>query len=198
MQLTTYELTPYLPAEGTTFSPGSEMFSIMVNKWVRTKKEYLMEKEVDISLFFNHDLETGKTIIGYPKVIYHCIGDRFYLTGFNEGAFAVQQLANSYKKPFEENGIIFSGFKSVETVNTEVTVLSGQMYRYRLWKWIPFHRKDYGNFGQLPLAEKAVSLNQKLLKHISQDFARYLGLETTGLQAEIIQIAQNTYPARFL
>ncbi len=147
-----------------------------------------MEKEVDISLFFNHDLETGKTIIGYPKVIYHYIGGRFYLTGINEGSFAVQQLANSYKKPFEENGILFSGFKPVETVNMEDMVLSGQTYRYRLWKWIPFHRKDYGNFGQLPLAEKAVSLNQKLLKHISQDLARYLGLETTGLQAEIIQI----------
>ena len=67
-------------------------------------------------------------------------------------------------------------------------VLSGQTYRYRLWKWIPFHRKDYGNFGQLPLAEKAVSLNQKLLKHIGQDLARYLNLEITGLQAGIIQI----------
>ena len=66
-----------------------------------------MEKEVDISIVFNHDPETGKTIIGYTKVIYHYIGGRFYLTGINEGSFAVQQLANSYKNRLRKTGFYF-------------------------------------------------------------------------------------------
>jgi hypothetical protein len=118
MEVTTYELTP----EGIRKGPGVEMFNTMVNKWVRCKKEALAKKGVDISLFFNHDLETGKTIIGYTKVIYHYFDRRFYLTGVNEGAQAVQLLATAYNKPFEENGIVFAGFKPAESIKNEGVV----------------------------------------------------------------------------
>jgi len=188
MEVTTWELTPGLMPEGIQTEPGVEMFNTMVNKWVRGKKEALAKKGVDISLFFNHDLETGKTIIGYPKVIYHYFGGRFYLTGVNEGAQAVQLLATAFNKPFEENGIVFAGFKPTESVKNEGTVYPGGVFNYRLENWIPFHYKDFGTFGQLPLTEKVTQFNQKLIKHIGQDLGRYLDLDTTGLVAEITAI----------
>lgn len=188
MEVTSFELTPCLMPGGIQTEPGVEMFNTMVNKWVRGKKEKLAEKDIDISLFFNHHLETGKTIVGYPKVIYHCFDGRFYLTGVNEGAHAVRALAAQYKKPFEENGIIFAGFKPAESANNQGEVYPGRGFGYRLEKWIPFHYKDYKPFRKMPLTEKATQLNLKLMKHIGLDLERYLGLDTSGLVAEITAI----------
>jgi len=185
MEVTTKELTPGLMPEGIRAEPDVEMFNTMVNKWVRDQKKVLANENLSISLFFNHNLETGETIKDYPRVIYHYIGGRFYLTGVNEGAHAVRVLAAQYNKPFEENGIVFAGFKETETVKNEGVVYPGHVFGYRLEKWIPFHHKDYDPFKQLPLTEKANLFNQKLIKHIGQDLGRYLNLDTTGLVAEI-------------
>jgi hypothetical protein len=183
--LSTYHLTPHLPLNGKATELTTEFFREMVNQLVRDNWDKFMEAKADPSLFFNHDLETGKTRVGYPLVIYHFVNDIFYVTGINEGAKAVELLAALYTKPLGAPGLLFPGFIKTEYADCEIENLSDQQYDYRLANWIPYHYKDYGGYKNLPFAEKVMALNQRLQTHLVADMAKYLELDFGNLRTEI-------------
>ena len=186
--ITTYQLTPYLPIAELNFELNSELFHGMVNKWVRNKKENLEKMEVDISLFFNHDLKTGKTIIGYPLVIYHYIDGQFFLTGINQGAHAVNVLSSIFKKPFSEKGMLFPGFKKIKVTESTFDIQPGKLFKYQIIKWIPFHHKDYMDFKKSSFSEKVSQLNERLHKHLEADLGKYLELNFKNMKVEVTDI----------
>ena len=191
--ISTYQLTPHLPVNSKTEHLNTLIFREMVNKLVRENWELFIRKNTDPSLFFNHDTETGKTRIGYPLVIYHFINDRFYIAGINKGVLAVELLAKQYKTPFGEEGLLFAGFKNLESTDCEISCVPGNGFKYRLVKWIPFHYKDYHSFEILPFNEKVNELNQRLQKHLEADMDKYLELNFENLNIGITNLSY-THP----
>ncbi len=187
--LSTHHLTPHLPITGNFDGLTTEFFRTLVNKLVRENWDEFIDKNIDPSLFFNHDLETGKTRIDYPRIIYHFIDGSFYLTGIGDGALAVDILAGLFEKPFGGDGVLFPGFKKMESCESEIETINNHLFNYRLVNWIPFHFKDYNAFKTLPLKDKVNQLNDKLHKHLVGDMAKYLELNFENLKAEITDIS---------
>ena len=187
LKVITYNLTPHLPP-GSNKKLSAEWFREAINKLVRKNWKKLEGEKADVSLFFNHDPETGQTRIGYPLIIYHFVDGEFYLAGVNEGATAVTILAGLYKKPFKVNGILFPGFKKLCEEEAEIKAEAEKLLCYRLEKWIPVHHKEYNGFSGLPLSEKIQQLNVKLRKHIEAEFGKYLNLNLGTLHVEITNI----------
>ena len=197
INITTYSLQPYFSCNVNDVFLSSEWFRESVNEKVRKNRIILESESVDISLFFNHNLDTGKNRIGYPLIIYHYFNHCFYLTGINEGANAVSLLAKNLNQPFSMDGILFDGFKP-EINETEVFIgISPGTRKLALIEWIPLHYRHYPAFREMTLVEKAAELNQKLFKHISEEMGRFLGISFENLTVELTDITR-VYPAPLL
>ncbi|MCL3780862.1 hypothetical protein EMN47_10765 [Prolixibacteraceae bacterium JC049] len=185
--ITTYQLTPHLaPGESVQVFDSLHLREL-VNHLVRESWDELEQQEISPNLFFNRDIITNNTLIGYPLVIYHYVDGQFYLTGINEGAKAVDFIATRYKTPFEHKKILFSGFKLFkrETFSDEY---SHKKYTYALQNWIPVHHRENEKFNRLNLLEKAILMQQQLEKHIKQELCKYLELNMEEVDSEITEI----------
>lgn len=186
--LSTYHLAPHLPLNGNAAVLSTEFFREMVNQLLRENWDMFREAKTDPSLFFNHNMETGKTRVGYPLVIYHFVKGVFYITGINEGTKAVELLAIRYSKPFGAAGLLFPGFEKTESADCEIITLPNQEFDYWLVNWIPYHYKDYKGYKNLPFAEKANELNIRLQKHLVADMAKYLKLDLDNVETQITDL----------
>lgn len=187
--VTTYQLTPHPSPGQRTENFDSLYLRALVNSLVRESWEELEDKGLGPELFFNRDIKTGITQIGYPLVIYHFFGGNFYLTGINKGADAVDFICNKNAAPFEYNNMLFSGFKSCQT-DQLVTQCSEKTYYCVLKNWIPIHHRQNAAFNTMNLLEKINQMQQQLHKHIEQEYCKYLEIDATGLQTDICDILQ--------
>ena len=186
----TNRLEPSILANARNKSLTTEWLREGVNKLMRDNREILDADGVDTSLFYNHDPATGRTRQGYPLVIYHCINGLFYLTGINEGAFALGKLAGLYQTPFLLGGIEFSGFRE-EKLGSEFNLgVVGQQHTYSLIEWRPVHHTQRSAFAQLGMAAKVNELQRKLEKHLTNELGKYLKIDFKGLKLEITDITR--------
>lgn len=184
---TTHQLTAH-PAAGQSPPVFDSLYlRELVNYLVRECWAELEQHEISPNLFFNRDIKTGDTLIGYPLVIYHCINGQFYLTGINNGAKAVAFIATKYATPFYYNKVLFSGFKpfATEEFNNES---SDEVYHYQLQNWIPVHHRENKKFASLNLLKKAGLMQMQLEKHIKKEFCKYLAIEGENVRIEIVEI----------
>ena len=194
--ITTYQLTPHSAAGQKQPVFYSLYLRELVNYLVRESWDELEMQGLMPNLFFNRDVNTGRTQIVYPLVIYHFIEGRFYLTGINAGAKAVDFIAAKYTAPFEYKNTLYAGFKPFknETFNDEC---SDKEHSYVLHKWIPVHHNKNTQFKRLSLIDKVGAMQQQLEKHIKQEFCKYLELEAENINAEIAEIRKK-HPEPFL
>lgn len=193
IDLKTYRLVPYTAANTRTELFSSEWLRVAINKKVRDKREALEKEGVDTSLFYNHDPETGITRIGYPLIIYHYINGIFYMTGINEGAFALEKLAMLYESPFAMNELVFQGLKKENTVDKFDLRTTSKPQPYQLIEWLPLHHKDLKAYRKMELVAKVTELNKRLEKHITQELGKYLGISFNPFDAVITDITR-VYP----
>jgi hypothetical protein len=160
---------------------------------MRDKKQELESRKVDTTVFYNHHPETGKTKMLYPLVIYHCIGNQYYLTGINHGAYALEQLAALYPDTFPTEPNTMGQFK-LQTPATKIEIGITETKRtYTLIEWRPLHHRDLKAYNKQPLTVKATDLNQRLYNHIANQLGKYLKIELDGLTVEIMDI-EKVYP----
>ena len=193
INLQTYRLVPYRAANTRTELFSSEWLRVAINKEVRDKREALEKEGVDTSHFYNHDPETGITRIGYPLIIYHYIEGVFYLTGINEGAFALEKLALLYASPFAMNELMFQGFKKEKAVDKFELATTGKPQSYQLVEWLPLHHKDLKAYRKMDMVAKVTGLNERLEKHIAQELGKYLGIKLDPINTAITDITR-VYP----
>ena len=190
INLQTYRLEPYFAANARTKPITTEWLRETINKEVRDKREALEQEDVDTSLFYNHDPETGITRIGYPLIIYHYIEGIFYITGINDGAFALDKLAELYQSPFTMDEMVFKGFRKEKTGGEFDLATTSKPQYYQLVEWLPLHHKDLKAFRKMDLVAKATALNQRLEKHIIGELGKYLGLSFNPFDTVITDITR--------
>ena len=195
IKIQTFRLEPYLPVGATNEKLTSEWLRDIINRLMRDKRDKLEEEKPDISLFFNHNQETGHTRIGYPLIIYHFIDGLFYITGINEGAKSLAALAKHYKSPFSIDGVLFHGFikeKSDEVFKLETI---GEMRSYGLIGWRPIHHTDLKAYLNSDMITKVKELNNRLEKHITNELGKYLGINFNPINCVITDITRVYEPS---
>lgn len=190
INLQTYRLVPHTAANTRTELFSSEWLRVAINKEVRDKREALEKEKVDTSLFYNHDPVTGITRIGYPLIIYHYIEGIFYITGINEGAFAVEKLALLYESPFVMNELMFQEFKKEKAKDKFELSTTDKPQSYRLVEWLPLHHKDFKAYRKINMIAKVTRLNERLEKHIVGELGKYLGISFHSFTAVITDITR--------
>ena len=183
-----YSLEPYTTGNTSPLTFGTEWLREAVNKLMRDKRPELEANGVDTSLFYNHATETGQTRVGYPLVIYHQIGETFYLTGINEGARAAEKLAAQYTLPFAVGETMFKSFRKAKEGGEYNLGIVDQQRTYKLVEWRPIHHQQRNAFNQMSLVAKAYELNARLEKHLTNELGKYLNISFEGLKIEITDI----------
>lgn len=193
INIQTYRLEPYLAANTQHEVFSTEWLREGINKLMRTERKSLEEAGADVSLFFNHHPETGRTRIGYPLIIYHYLDGRFYITGINQGALSLSLLAAHYESPFSIDDVVFQGFKKESSYGEFDMGITSEPRLYALIKWLPLHHKDLKAFRKMDMVMKVTELNQRLEKHIDGELGKYLGISFSPLRAVITDITM-VYP----
>lgn len=191
-QFTTFSSAAHAGRQHKT-TPTSEKLHDQINTLMRDKKSELERRGVDTTVFYNHHPETGKTLMRYPLVIYHCIGNRYYLTGINHGAYALDQLAALYPGTFPIGQNTLGQFMQQTPTAQAPIGITAAPCTYKLVEWRPMHHRDLKAYNKQPLTAKVASLNQRLHNHIANQLGKYLEIELDGLQVEIIDI-EKIYP----
>ncbi len=183
-----YSLEPYTAGNTPPQNLSTEWLREAVNKLMRAKQPELEADGVDTSLFYNHAPETGQTRVSYPLVIYHLINGLFYLTGINEGAFAIEKLAAQYQLPFAVDETVFKHFRNAKEGGAYSPGIVDHQHIYKLVEWRPIHHQQRNAFNQMSLVAKAAELNTRLEKHLTNELGKYLNIGFDGLKLEITDI----------
>lgn len=171
----------------------SEKLHDQINALMRDKKSELESRGVDTTVFYNHHPETGDPLQRYPLVIYHRIGNRYHLTGINQGAYALDQLAALYPGTFDTGPNTLGQFvQQTPTAQAPIGITDAPC-AYKLVEWRPMPHKERNAFKKQSLTAKVASLNQRLHNHIANQLGKYLEIELGGLQVEIMNI-EKVYP----
>jgi len=187
IKLTTYSLQPFFTNTNNPSLP-TEFLRIAISKQLHRYRQVLETSGADISLFHNHESETGKNRINYPLIIYHYKNNMFYITGINNGADTLALLAGICTIPFEVDGVVFTGFKKIhgkENTNLEISI---QTFKYALVQWLPVNHDSREAYKLLGIEDKVKVLKEKLWKHLFGDLAKYLNVNLEGLKVEINDI----------
>jgi hypothetical protein len=187
-----YRLEPYLAANAPDGTPSTEWLREAVNKLMRQKRDALEAAGADTSLFYNHDPATGRTRVGYPLVIYHCIDGVFFITGINKGAFALEKLAE-----LTTDDVGFKCFRNESAGGDFELGITSRSLSYSLIEWRPIHHKSREAFMQLSMTEKVKELNNRLKKHITNELGKYLNISMEGLKLEIDDITRVYEPVSY-
>ena len=145
---------------------------------------FLESEGVEVSIFHNHDEATGKTLIRYPLIIYHHIGNEFFITGIDAGAKALQLLMEKANGFFPINQQLVLSIKLIKDEWLDVT-LTDKPVRYSLIDWLPISQADMKEHSESPLSGKITILERKLKTHLEDDFGKYLDLPLKGIQVRI-------------
>lgn len=192
-----YSLEPYTTGNTPPQNFDTEWLRKAVNKLMLNKRKILEEQGVDTSLFFNHNPKTGENRQGYPLIIYHYINGLFYITGINEGAFALEKLANQYDSPFPAGEILFKQFRKEKDGGEFNPGTIDNWRTYKLVEWRPIHHERSNAFNQMGLGDKANELNIRLEKQLTNELGRDLGISFDGLKLKITNITLEYKPVTF-
>jgi hypothetical protein len=186
----TYQLKPYLligePAE-KYIKPGTEWVRNAVKGLMHSKSGFLKGKGVRTELFHNHNELTGKTLTGYPKILYHYTNESFLVTGINEGATALGQLFELYPGMIRINGQLIIGISKTDDV-THDDLASGKVQLYRIKNYLPFNASTHKLYLAESLPGKMKLLEDTMKKHFRNDLFKFLEINVPELELKLIDI----------
>jgi hypothetical protein len=190
IQIISYPIIPFA-TPGTNLQPDNRnnqtnWLRIAINMMMNRRKAELVKAGVNIDLFHNHDTRRGLNISEYPKIQYQRKANKYYITGINEGVFALEQLFIDCQPTvsIDDQLVLKIGKPISETYNPVVTE---QQYEYSLIDWLPMSDDSDKEFAKLvSLAEKSVYLEKRLMNHIANDFLRFLNLEVETTQVKVV------------
>ncbi|MCX6269639.1 MAG: hypothetical protein NTU44_00180 [Bacteroidetes bacterium] len=113
LHVTTYRIIPFLSMDEPRepyYKPGSEWLRDAVKGVMHPHSARLKKKDVDTSLFHNHDERNSQNKPCYPLVIYHYTGGQFLVTGINEGAHALRELVALFPEPVRVSSQLIISF----------------------------------------------------------------------------------------
>lgn len=188
----TYQIKPYLLIGSRTedfIKPGTEWIRDVVKGLMHQNSKYLHQKNVDTSLFHNHDEKTSQTLIRYPRIIYHYTNEKFFVTGINEGVIALQHLFDLFKYPVSYNDKIMVSFSIYKSEQIRI-VLTEDTFQYKINNWLAMDSKTHKQYLALSACQKMQKLDETLHKHITNDLFKYLSITLEDIQVEIQDIVK--------
>lgn len=194
INIITYRLEPQNATRALRDEFSTEWLRAEVNKLMLPDRDALEAQGVDTSLFYNHDAATGQTRQGYPLIIYHRINGLYYLTGINQGAYAIEMLARLHQTPFSIGPVEFSGFRKENNGGEFGLGVSKAKHNYALVEWRPVHHTGRAAFMQLNMLAKVAEMQDRLTKHITGELGKYLNVSFAGLALEITHITREYEP----
>jgi hypothetical protein len=159
----------------------------VINQLYNSNKARLHKAGVRTELFHNHDELTSATRTLYPLIIYHYLNTGFYVTGINEGAVALKELLEPYERAVDINKNFLLKFELAFSEEREVKN-SDTEQRYRLVDWLPLKSDSFKRYQTLTLIEKIGFLEGQLIKHITNDFGKFLDLDLSGTRVKILAV----------
>jgi hypothetical protein len=181
IELIMYEVTPFLAVGGqlphSNFNNGTNWLRDAINKLMNDKKDDLVKDGVDIDLFHNHNVAKGQNKNDYPKIQYQRKEKRFFVTGIDEGKFALEKLFADKQTVYciDDNVTI----KICQVYGRSHTVaISGERYAYMVNNWLPINHDNIHQYEKLEgLSEKIAFLENRLADNVVKDFCKYLKLD---------------------
>jgi len=163
---------------------GGDWLRSVIIKVVERFRPKLEQQRIDCSLFHNHNESTGKTLIRYPLIIYHQIGQEFLITGIDAGAEALRILASVVRDFVPIDAHLVLRINRISDVAIDIGLTDNRIH-YSLYNWLPLSQADMKEYSESPLTGKVAILERKLRNHIEDDFARFLNLPLKGVQVLI-------------
>ena len=190
LRIITYQLKPYLLLGETPdkyVKPGTEWIRDAVKGLMHRSSSALKERNVDTTLFHNHNETTSKTMPGYPKIIYHYTNGQFLVTGINEGTVALQQLFALYDQTLLISDklmirILHFGFEEIEVAASE------QFNSYRIRHYLAFNAGAHKVYNGATATGKMELLEKTLHKHLENDLFKYLSIIIPDLHVKLLNI----------
>lgn len=194
IEIITYPIIPYL-SPGSRLQPDqrnnhTNWLRVAINVMMNRHKADLVKAGVNIDLFHNHDTTRLQNMSEYPRIQYQRRGNRYYVTGINEGKYALEKLFEDCRQMVYIHDTLALRIGQAVT-ETFVPRLAAETFSYRLTDWLPFSDDSEKEFKTLPsLAGKMLYLEKRLRSHITGDFCRYLipEVDTTPVQLAITDI----------
>jgi hypothetical protein len=191
ISLLTYRIDPYLPY-GNSVSEfkqtRSDWLRTTINALYNQNKGRLKSEGIQTDLFHDHDENTGKQIVRYPLIIYHVIGNEFYITGINVGKNAVEELIRPYDRPVEVNKDLMIRFDLFREEEIEIKNTRSKQ-KYILTDWLPFSSGSFKLYAEKPtLIEKIKFLEERLQIHIVKDLGKFLGFDLSKTRVSILEV----------
>jgi len=190
LQVTTYIIKPYLLFGETPekyVKSGTEWMRDAVKGLMHPNSEQLKELGVNTSLFHNHNEANSNTLSDYPKITYHYTNNQFLVTGINEGSFALKKLFALFRNPVSINEHLILEFRRLSHEEIEVAETQ-QMQFYHIRNYLALDSKTHKKYSEAPAAEKITLLESTLYKHLKNDLFKYLGVNHTNLQVQLLDI----------
>jgi hypothetical protein len=156
-------------------------------------KGRLIEAGVDIDLFHNHDIKIKQKKIGYPKIQYIRKRNLYYVSGINEGQYALEQLFIDCKPIVSiDDGL---NIKIEKTDRLEhLPRLTEEFHLYNLTDWLPMSDNSDKEYEAIvSLADKDTFLEKRLTNHIVKDFFHYLKISVKTEKVEVIITKIDSY-----
>jgi hypothetical protein len=190
IQIISFPIIPF-STPGTKLQPDNRnndtnWLRMAINMMMNRRKAELVKAGVNIDLFHNHDTRRGLNISEYPKIQYQRKANQYFVTGINEGVFALEQLFIDYHPliSIDDHLVLKIGKPISESYDPAVTE---QQYEYSLIDWLPLSDDSDKEFAKLvSLAEKSVYLEKRLMNHIVNDFCRFLNLGVDTAQVQVV------------
>lgn len=194
LKLTIYEAHPWL-APGANLAPvdvdnGTGWLRKAVNMIYNRVKSTVKQKGVVTNVLHNHFEDQDKTIVRYPLVQYQRVGHRFFVTGINEGAEALEVLLEDLDRPVFINDALMLRFQVWQNFNWNIHS-TPTLLGYTLTNWLGLNNADqkYQLYCGLKSArEKIAYLEEMLYNHLVKDFGKHLGLDLSGINPVITHI----------
>ena len=190
-EILTYQIIPYLRLgynADSYLKPGSEWVRDAVKGLMHSNSKWLKERNVDTSLFHNHDETSSRNKPDYPRIIYHFANSKFSVTGINEGAYALEQLMTLYHHPVETDKDLIIAFHKLGRKQEFTIEYSARAIAYRLTNYLPFSPETFKKYELLNMAQKIELLRLTISKHLVYDLFKYLQIPVFDPLVEIIDI----------
>lgn len=179
ISMATYRITPFVnigePRE-PFYQPGAEWMRDAVKGLMHRHSAKLKQEDVDTSLFHNHNELTSHNKPGYPLIIYHCTGGQFFVTGINEGAYALARLMALYHEPVRVAGHLLVSFSKQKETAREIEA-TDQPVVYTLHNYLPLNAGVHREFEQAGPMRKILMLEEAIRKHLEKDLFKYLHID---------------------
>ena len=187
--ISVYQITPFI-AEGRILQVNkknnrTDWLRAAINVMMNRNKASLIKAGVDIDLFHNHDTIIKQNKTGYPKIQYLRKQNLYFVSGIDEGKFALEQLFSNCNQVVAIHDWLNIKSELICAFEHFVEV-SNDFYRYTLTDWLPFSDKSDKEYKAIQsLTGKDIFLEKRLKNHLVKEFCRYLKFNFNEEEIEV-------------